>query len=146
LLAAVELITTLSGALFTGAALYINLVEHPARMSCGTKIAVTQWAPSYARAAVMQASLAIVSFLTGAATWWLGGGTRWLAGAVLIGLVVPYTLVVVKPTNERLLDPARDATSAETRMLLDRWNRLHAVRSGLSLLATLVYLDALVRP
>jgi len=146
LLAAVELITTLSGALFTGAALYINLVEHPARMSCGTKIAVTQWAPSYARAAVMQASLAIVSFLTGAATWWLGGGTRWLVGAVLIGLVVPYTLVVVKPTNERLLDPARDATSAETRMLLDRWNRLHAVRSGLSLLATLVYLDALVRP
>ena len=61
MLAAVELITTLSGALFTGAALYINLVEHPARMSCGTKIAVTQWAPSYARAAVMQASLAIVS-------------------------------------------------------------------------------------
>ena len=146
MLAAAELFAILSGALFTGAALYVNMVEHPARMSCGTKIALTQWAPSYARAAVMQASLAIVSFLTGAATWWLGGGARWLAGAALIGLVVPYTLVIVKPTNERLLDPARDATSAETRTLLERWNRLHAVRSGLSLLATIVYLDALVRP
>lgn len=54
------------------------------------------------RAAVLQASLAIASFLSGIAAWWLGGSARWLIGAVLIGLVVPYTLIVVKPTNERL--------------------------------------------
>jgi hypothetical protein len=64
---------------------------------------------------------------------------------VLIGLAVPYTLVVVKPTNDRLLDPARNPTSAETQRLLARWGKLHAVRSGLSVLATLEYLYLLVR-
>ena len=140
MLAAAQLIATLSGALFTGAALYVSLVEHPARMSCGTKVAATEFVPSYKRGAVMQGSLAVVSFLTGVAAWRLGGDARWLAGAVLIGLAVPYTLVVVKLTNDRLLDPARNPTSAETQRLLERWGKLHAVRSGLSLLATLVYL------
>jgi hypothetical protein len=101
MLAATQFVATLCGAVFTGAAIYINLVEHPARMGCGTKIALIEWAPSYTRAAVMQASLAIVSFLAGLAAWWLGGGVRWLVGAVLIGLVVPYTLLVVEPTNDR---------------------------------------------
>jgi glycerol uptake facilitator-like aquaporin len=140
-----QFIAALSGALFAGAALYVSLVEHPARLSCGTRIAATQWVPSYKRAAVMQASLAIASFLAGVAAWWLGGGLRWLVGAVLIGLAVPYTLIVVKPTNDQLIDPARDPASAETRVLLERWGRLHAVRSGLSLLATLLYLDGWIR-
>ena len=144
MLAAAQLIATLSGALFTGAALYVGLVEHPARMSCGTKVAATEFVPSYKRGAVMQGSLAVVSFLTGVAAWRLGGDARWLAGAVLIGLAVPYTLVVVKLTNDRLLDPARNPTSAETQRLLERWGKLHAVRSGLSLLATLEYLYLLV--
>ena len=58
--------------LFAGAAIYINLVEHPARMSCDTKTAATVWAPSYKRATVMQAPLAIMSFLAGVGAWLLG--------------------------------------------------------------------------
>jgi len=145
MLTATQFVATLCGALFTGAAIYVNLVEHPARMSCDTKIAATVWAPSYQRGAVMQASLAILSFMAGAAAWWLGGGFLWLVGAALIGLVVPFTLIVVKPTNNQLLAPARDPASAETRRLLEQWGKLHAVRSGLSLAATLLYLDLLVR-
>jgi len=144
MLAAAQLIATLSGVLFTGAALYVSLVEHPARMSCGTKIAATEFIPSYKRGAVMQGSLAIVSFLTGLAAWRLGGDVRWLVGGVLIGLAVPYTLVAAKPTNDRLLDPARNPTSAETQRLLQRWGKLHAVRSGLGVLATLEYLYLLI--
>jgi hypothetical protein len=141
-----QFVATLCGAMFTGAAFYVNLVEHPARMSCDTKTAATVWVPSYQRAAVMQASLAIVSCLAGVAAWWVGGGRLWLVGAVLIGLAVPYTLIVVKPTNNQLLDPTRDPASAETRMLLERWGKLHTVRSGLNLAATLLYLERLVGP
>lgn len=46
--------------LFAGAALYINLVEHPARMRCGVDLALREWALSYPRAAIMQASLAVL--------------------------------------------------------------------------------------
>ena len=91
--------------LFAGAAIYINLVEHPARMSCDTKTAATVWAPSYKKATVMQAPLAVISFLAGVAVWLLGGGLLWLIGAVLIGLVVPFTFIAVMPTNNELLAP-----------------------------------------
>jgi anthrone oxygenase-like protein len=129
--------------LFAGAAIYINLVEHPARMSCDTKTAATVWAPSYKRATVMQAPLAIVSFLAGVGAWLFGGGTLWLIGAVLIGLVVPFTFIAVMPTNNQLLAPGRDLSSVETRSLLEKWGRLHAVRSVLSFLASVVYLVSL---
>lgn len=59
-----EFIATLSAGLFTGGAIYISLVEHPARMSCGSTLAITEFAPSYKRAAIMQAFLAAISFLS----------------------------------------------------------------------------------
>ena len=42
-----EVIATLSSGLFAGAAVYINLVEHPARVQTGIRPALTQFAPSY---------------------------------------------------------------------------------------------------
>lgn len=135
-----ELLAALSSALFAGAALYINVVEHPARMGLETRIAALQWAPSYGRATWLQAPLALVSFLCGIALWLLGGGFAWLVAAILIGLVVPFTFIVIMPTNHRLLTPGRDLSSEETRALLVRWGQLHAVRTALSLAATLLFL------
>jgi len=40
--ASMEFIAALSCAFFAGAAVYINAVEHPTRMSCGTEAAATQ--------------------------------------------------------------------------------------------------------
>ena len=96
MITAFQFIAALSTTLFTGAAIYINFVEHPARMGCDTKTAATVWAPSYKRATVMQASLAILGFLNGLAVWLLGGDVMWLVGAVFIGLVVPFTFIAVK--------------------------------------------------
>jgi len=140
-----QFVAVLCCILFAGAAIYINLVEHPARMGCDTKTAATVWMPSYKKATVMQAPLAVISFLAGVAVWLLGGGLLWLIGAVLIGLVVPFTLLAVMPTNNQLLAPGRDLSSAETRSLLEKWGRLHAVRSALSFLASIVYLVSLIR-
>jgi hypothetical protein len=127
-----QFLATICSTLFAGAAIYINLVEHPARMGCDTKTAATVWAPSYKRATVMQASLAVLSFLAGVAAWLLDSGITWLFGAILIGLVVPFTFIAIMPTNHQLLAPGRDLASPETRGLLEKWGRLHAVRSALS--------------
>jgi hypothetical protein len=64
-----------------------------------------------------------------------------LAGLVL-GSVVPFTLIAIWPTNKRLEDPGLDTTSEFARSLLVRWGHLHAVRSGLSLLALILMLFA----
>jgi Domain of unknown function (DUF1772) len=141
---ALELIAVLSAALFAGASLYINIVEHPARMGLETRAAALQWAPSYKRATWLQAPLALLSFLCGSALWLLGAGVGWLVAAVLLGLVVPFTFGVIMPTNHKLLAPGRDLTSTETRELLVRWGQLHAVRTILSLAGTLIYMWLLI--
>jgi Domain of unknown function (DUF1772) len=133
---------TLATALFAGAALYISLVEHPARLQCPTAHAVEQWRPSYQRATVMQASLAVAGSLLAIATWLTGAGLVWLLAGLVLGSVVPFTLLVMWPTNKRLEDPGLDTASKLARPLLVRWGRLHAVRSGLSLLALILMLFA----
>lgn len=140
MLYAFELMATLCAALFAGAALYINVAEHPARMGLETRIAALQWAPSYKRATWLQAPLAVLSFLSGIVAWFLGAGGGWLVAAVLIGAVVPFTLIGIMPTNHKILEPGRDLNSSETRTLLERWGNLHAVRTMLSLAATVMYM------
>ena len=130
-----ELIATLCAGLFAGAAIYITLVEHPARMECGSVLAATQFGLSYRRATVMQASLAALGFLAAVVAWMQGRGVAVLLGGVLLGIVIPFTLIVILPTNQQLLDPGLDRTSTHAAGLLRRWGRLHAVRCGASALA-----------
>jgi len=140
-----EFAAVLSCSLFAGAALYINWAEHPARMECGTAVAATVFGPSYKRAAVMQAALALIATLSGVSCWILGGTVLWAAGAGLIFLVIPFTLVVIYPTNKQLLSPELDRRSENAHALLVRWGRLHAVRTAAGLSATAVFLTAIIR-
>jgi uncharacterized membrane protein len=142
----VELVAVLACTWFAGAAVYITAVEHPARLSCGTEIAATQWAPSYKRATLMQAPLATIAGIVGIIRGTLGDdGALWLLAAVLILAVVPFTLIVIRPTNDRLLDPQRDRRSDETLQLLTSWGRLHAVRTLVSVVASVLFVWAVVR-
>jgi Domain of unknown function (DUF1772) len=127
---AAQTIATVAAGLFAGAAIYVNVAEHPARLECGVAVAATVFGPSYRRAAAMQALLAVAGSVVGAGAWQLGAGIGWLCGAALLFFVVPFTLLVIKRTNTRLLDPALDRTSAGTHRLLVKWGRLHAVRSA----------------
>src|SRR5918997_368788 len=129
------LIAILAAGLFAGASLYINLVEHPARVECGTEIAVKEFAPSYRRATVMQAGLAALGLLSGIAAWLSLGHDALLIGGVLLGAVIPFTFVAILPTNKRLLDPGVTWDLETAAKLLSRWQRLHAVRTVLSLAA-----------
>jgi uncharacterized membrane protein len=141
-----ELIAVVCAGLFAGAAIYISFVEHPARLECGTALAATEFVPSYRRAALMQASLAAVGFLSALAAAFQGRGLPVLLAGVLLGLVIPFTLLVILPTNQRLLDPALDRGSTEAAGLLSRWGRLHAVRSAMSAVAFGVLAWDLARP
>jgi uncharacterized membrane protein len=136
-----EIIATLAAGLFAGAAIYIDLAEQPARKQIDTSAALTEWRPSYKRAAVVQPLLAAVGFLSAVAAWLMGGSVWWLVGGVLLVAVIPYTLIVVFPTNNKLLDPATvDKNPDLARRLLIRWGRLHTVRSVMSLAAFLAFM------
>lgn len=134
----------ITAALFTGAAFYINWAEQPARLGLDDPALLRQWKPSYKYGFAMQASLAVVGFLFGLATWWTAGDWRWLAGAVTLVANWPYTLLVIFPTNTALLAISEENAGPASRALIEKWGRLHAVRTALGATATAMFLWAIV--
>jgi hypothetical protein len=129
-------IETASTLLFALWALYISVVEHPARIRAGPAAGLAQWRQSYPRAAPWQVAAAALALASGLAGWIVSGGWAWGAAGLLVGAAIPFTLIAVMPTNRRLEDPTIPASEAAE--LLHRWGRLHWVRTVLGLLALLI--------
>lgn len=125
------LFALLAASLFAGAALYISLVEHPARLALGDAPLLAQWQPSYRRALPIQAGLALAGGLAGLAAWVAAGSLPALAGGLLLLANWPFTMLAIMPVNKRLLAMNQAEAGAESRKLLLGWGRLHAVRSAL---------------
>ena len=132
-----------TAAIFTGAAIYVNVAEQPARLKLDTQALMTEWLPSYERGAIMQASLAIVSGVLGLAAFFFTYDWRWLLGAALILAPWPYTMFIIMPTNRVLKSTPPAQATEQTRGLVLQWGRLHMGRSALGLLAVAAYLWAL---
>lgn len=133
------LIALIVAALFTGAALYINVVEQPARLMLDPPGQLRQWKPAYKRGFAMQASLAALGLVLGVAAFFATGQWRFLAGGVLIGANWPYTMIGIMPTNRKLLAIEESGAGAESERLISIWSQLHMVRTGLGALSTLVF-------
>jgi Domain of unknown function (DUF1772) len=129
-------------ALFTGAAIYVNVAEQPARLMLDDRALLTEWKPSYKRGAAMQASLALVGFVLGMVAWWQGSHPGFVIGALAIIAPWPWTLLVIKPVNDALLATAPEQAGPPSRALIERWGGLHAVRTALGALASLAFLWA----
>ena len=104
---------------------------------------LAQWQQSYNRAAPMQSGLAMASALFGFAAAWVTRDPRWIAGAVLILANWPFTLLAIKPTNDRLHAAVPEQADAEARRLVVAWGRLHAWRSALGVAGAAAYLWAM---
>jgi hypothetical protein len=136
------LLALVMAAVFTGAAVYINVAEQPARLLLGDDEMLEQWQPSYGRGFAMQASLAVVSTLLGLLAYWQTGNLWWFVGACLIFANWPYTLICILPVNKRLAAMAAGTAEGDKRVWLERWGRLHAGRSALGCLSVVAYLWA----
>ena len=130
------LLALIAAAIFTGAAFYVNVAEQPARLSLEDSALLTEWKPSYKRGAAMQAPLALIGFLLGMLAWWQVAHLGFLIGALLILAPWPWTLIVIKPVNDRLLATEPGRAGPSTRALVVRWGGIHAVRTALGALAT----------
>jgi Domain of unknown function (DUF1772) len=129
-------------AVFTGAAIYINIAEQPARLQLDDRSLLAESKPAYKRSYIMQASLAIAGGIFGLVAYFSALDWRWLLGALVLLANWPYTIFVIMPTNRRLMDTPPEAATAETRRMLEQWGALHAGRSALGLAATLIFLWA----
>jgi anthrone oxygenase-like protein len=115
-------------ALFTGAAVYINWAEQPARLQLDDRALLTEWKPAYKRGFAMQAPLAILGCLLGLIAWWQTGQWLWIIGALLMIANWPWSILAIMPTNNKLtaIDP-KDA-GPNSRALIEKWGWLHGFR------------------
>jgi hypothetical protein len=138
----IGLLALIAGAIFMGAALYVSVVEQPARLLLDDRALLTEWKPSYKRGAAMQAPLALLGCLLGLIAWWQTSHPGFLIGAVAMIAPWPWTLIGIKPTNDVLLATEPERAGPPTRALIVKWGALHAVRTALGALATLAFLWA----
>jgi len=138
------LVALISAAIFTGAALYVNVAEQPARLLLDDRALLTEWKPSYRRGAAMQAPLALLGCLLGLIAWWQTSQPGFLVGAIAMIAPWPWTLIGIKPTNDAPLAAEPDQSGPQIRALVVKWGVLHSVRTALGALATLAFLWACI--
>jgi hypothetical protein len=129
-----------TAALFAGAALYINVVEQPARLGLDHRSLLMEWKPAYKRGTAMQAPLAVLGFLLGMAAWWQTGHLGWILGALLMIANWPVTFFAIMPTNNRLMALEPNMAGADSRAMIERWGSLHAMRTALGFAAACAFL------
>ena len=130
--------------LFAGGALHVTVSEHPARMSLPDQAKLLQWKGSFTRALRMAPPLALLGLVFGLWAWWQTGNIFWMGGALVAGINVPFTLLVIEPTNRRLLAMDDSQAGPASSALIARWGRLHGIRTGLALAATAIMAWALL--
>ncbi|WP_298426584.1 DUF1772 domain-containing protein [Rhodoblastus sp.] len=109
---------------FAGAALYVVLVEQPARLALDDASMIREWAPSDRRGFALLGGLAVLAALAGLAAFSQGADIRWLIGALVILGSWPYTFFVIVPLNNRLLATSAARPDADAREIVTFWGQL----------------------
>ncbi|CAL5229404.1 g12722 [Coccomyxa viridis] len=131
-----EIVPVLATGLFAGAALGITIGDQPARECIEPQAAREHFKEWYPRIAKPQASFAAIAAASSAWLAYKGGPTRSLnvTTAVLMGAMLPWTLVVIMPTNDALRFK-KELSDSEIKTGLKRWSKLHLVRTVASIAA-----------
>jgi hypothetical protein len=129
-------------AAFSGAALYINLVEQPARLALDDNGLLSEWRPSDRRGFAMLATLALVAAVLGLATYFETQDVRWLIGALIVIASWPYTFFAMVPMNNRILAVSASEPAA-ARELVRTWGLLEYGHTAIGIVACAAFLWAL---
>jgi hypothetical protein len=129
-------------AAFFGAALYVNLVEQPARLSLDDQAILNEWTPSDRRGVALMLGLSLLSAAFGLVAYFASQDVRWAIGALIVILVWPYTFFAMSPLNNQILTLAPHDIGA-ARALVRQWGQLEYGQTAIGLAASAVYLWAL---
>jgi hypothetical protein len=131
---------------FLGAAVYIGLVEQPARLALRTRAMMQEWMPSNRRGTLMLSVLAAVSAILAYVQFRTSGDIRWIIGGAVILASWPYAYYVMTRVNIWLSAIAPVRAISPARRLMRDWGVLEWGHALIGLIAAGVFAWALDRP
>jgi hypothetical protein len=131
---------------FVGAAIYVGVVEQPARLTLSTGAMIQEWAPSNRRGTLLLSVLAVVSAILAYIQFRADADVRWVVGGITILASWPYAYFVMMPVNVWLcaISPGRAVSPA--RKLMRDWGLLEWGHALIGFAATCVFAWALEMP
>jgi len=132
---------TIFSGVFVGGALYVTLVEQPARMTHDPTTAIIQWKPSFVRAASLQSKLSLLSSASAFGAYFCLRNTsadalNWLGCGCMMLSMLPFTLIFIRPLNNQLIETEKCISVKGEGWItenLKHWGKLHSVRAIVSL-------------
>ncbi len=124
---------------FTGASLYVNFVEQPARLALTDDALIKEWEPSDHRGFILLAGLAAVAALFGFIAYRELNDLRWALGALVMLASWPYTYLAIVPLNNRILGLIGADGAHEARKLIDLWGKLEIGQTAIGLAGLLIF-------
>ena len=131
---------------FVGAALYINVVEQPARLTLNARAMVREWTPSNRRGFVMLSALAIASSVLAYADYARTSDVRWIIGGTIMLATWAYAYFVILPVNIWLVALEQGGSALTLRELMRDWGLLEWGQTAIGLWASGVFAWALIMP
>lgn len=141
----IGLLALIVAAFYSGAALYVNLVERSALLALRPQDSLAGWQVALKRGALIQPPLVTIGFLLGLVAWIETHSAGYMIGALLMLAGIPWTVVAILPINKslRAAEPT-EVAGAATSSLIQDWYTRHAVRTALGLLAVFAFFVALM--
>src|SRR3974390_3197562 len=126
-------------AAFTGAALYVNWVEQPARMALDEEALLSEWGPSDSRGVALLSAFALAAAIAGFIAYFESQDVRWAIGALVIISSWLYTFFVMAPLNNQILS-LRGRDVAAARALIRQWGLVESGLTAIGAVAVAVFL------
>jgi len=131
---------------FTGAALYINIVEQPARLALNVAAMVREWSLSNRRGFVLLSVLATMSAALAYFEYGRSGDVRWIIGGTIILASWPYSYFVIVPVNVWLCAIPADGAGSAARALMRDWGLVEWGQTAIGFAGCCLFAGAIAWP
>jgi hypothetical protein len=131
---------------FLGAAVYVNIVEQPARLALGPHAMIREWAPSNRRGSILLATLSVIASILALVHYGRTGDARWILGGLVILASWPYAIFIMVPVNIWLCTLPPNKARTAIRELMRDWGLLEWGQTAIGLGACCLFAWALVLP
>jgi hypothetical protein len=127
---------------FTGASLYVNYVEQPARLALSDEALIKEWEPSDHRGFIVLAGLAALAALFGFIAYRELNDVRWALGALVMLASWPYTYLAIVPLNNRILGLIGADAAHDARKVINLWGMLEIGLTAIGVAGLLIFVWA----